>query len=89
MTQATAPMFAVIYDDPKRKTGASHSLHAAGCGDVARAARRRDDSGAHTLNARTVAAAVIEAQYQGFEPDERSNLGDVEPAPCTKRLPAA
>lgn len=89
MTQSPAPMFAVIYDDPKRRTGASHSLHAAGCGDVGRAPLRGGDSSAQALNARTIAAALMEAQYQGLEPDAASDLGDVEPAPCTRGLPAA
>lgn len=78
----TVDGFAVIYDDKRRKTGASHTLHRASCSDVKGEKSRWGQ--VHTLTATDVEAALAEAQYQGLDPGDASNLGDVELAPCAR-----
>jgi hypothetical protein len=77
------PKFSVLYDDPARKTGPSHSLHATGCNHLKRA---RDKHAAQELKATTLDAALLEAQYQGMEPSASSDLGDVAVAPCARKI---
>lgn len=71
----------VVYDDPKRKRGASHSLHTDGCRDIVIAEARGGNP--FTFDADDLAAALLIAQYQGL--GEGGDLGDVEPAPCVRR----
>lgn len=55
------------------------TVHVAGC-----AHRNRKGRGRATLKAATLADALIEAQYQGLEPSDRTDLGYTRPAVCAK-----
>jgi hypothetical protein len=77
--------FSVLYDDPTRTTGPSHSIHATGCNHLRRA---RDKNAAQPLKATTVDDALTEAQYQGLEPSDSSDLGPAAVAPCARKAAA-
>ncbi len=83
LDRLTPARYSVLYDDPTRQSGPSHSLHATGCNHLRRAT---DPHAAQKLKAATLTAALVEAQYQGLPPSDRSDLGDVAVAPCAKRI---
>jgi hypothetical protein len=74
---APADLVAVIFDDPKRypkSSGASFTLHAAGCGDVTRARARNAGGVATYADARAARQSLLD-----------QTLGDLDAAPCLGR----
>ncbi len=82
-TSAQTQLYSVIYDDPKRGGGASHTLHRRSCADVARAGRRGGNP--QPLAADTVDTALVEARHGGLPAGPDTDLGVVDVAPCVNR----
>lgn len=79
-------MYAVIYDDPKRKRGPSHTLHVDTCADLARAQARGGN--VVRLAVEDLVAAMFTARYSGGAVSAGADLGAVDPAPCiTEAVP--
>jgi hypothetical protein len=53
-------------------------VHQTGCH------HRPKGKGRQPLRAQTFPAAIVEAEYQGLEPSDRTFLGDAVGAPCTR-----
>jgi hypothetical protein len=76
----------VLYDDPKRTRGPSHTIHRDGCRDLARG--RELGGNPQPLTATDLSEALVEAQYSGWPAagaDEGNDLGAVDLAPCARR----
>ncbi len=76
--------YTVVYDDPKRTSGPSHSLHLGGCKDP-QIAKERAGCSVHDIEADTTEEALVIAQHQGLTPSDDTNLGEVYTAPCLRK----